>query len=167
MRRHHHYEAAFEDFIRSCGWPYIPVNEGRKAIFAGSRIKSFDFLVYRPGETAWLVDLKGRKFPYESGGSKRYWENWVTRADLDGLEKWQNVFGEGFESILMFAYWLTGAEDRLPTSFIHTYRANHYGFLWIPAAQYAAHARQRSAKWDTVAVPAKVFRELLRPAKSL
>ena len=49
-QRHIHYEAAFEDYLRSRGWPYIPVDEQKKAIFAGARIKSFDFLVYRPGE---------------------------------------------------------------------------------------------------------------------
>ena len=93
-RRHNHYEAAFEDYVRSRGWPYLPVDEQKKAIFAGARVKSFDFLVYRPGqENAWLVDVKGRKFPYQVNGQKRYWENWVTREDLDGLSQWQVVGG--------------------------------------------------------------------------
>ena len=48
-RRHNHYEAAFEDYLRSRGWPYLPVDEQKKAIFAGARVKSFDFLVYRTG----------------------------------------------------------------------------------------------------------------------
>ena len=52
MRRHIHYEAAFEDYLRSRGWPYLPVDEHRKAIFSGARIKSFDFLVYPPGRRA-------------------------------------------------------------------------------------------------------------------
>lgn len=63
MRKHIHYEAAFEDYLRSRGVPYIPVEEARRAIFAGERIKSFDFIVYPAGQRNWIVDVKGRAFP--------------------------------------------------------------------------------------------------------
>ena len=162
-QRHIHYEAAFEDFLRSRGWPYIPVDEQKKAIFAGARVKSFDFIVYPAGKKAWLVDVKGRKFPYEGKGGKRYWENWVTRDDLEGLRRWEKVFGDGFEPGLVFAYWLTGPAGRDPTSQIHVFRNECYSFLWISVLDYAAHARQRSPKWDTVTVPAAAFRRLVRP----
>ena len=89
VQRSVHYEAAFEDFVRSRGWPYVAVNEHRKAIFNGRRIKSFDFLVYRPESDPWLVEVKGRKFPYDYSGGVRYWENWVTQEDLDDLARWQ------------------------------------------------------------------------------
>ena len=160
---HIHYEAAFEDYIRSRGWPYIPVDEHRKAIFSGERIKCFDFLVYPPGRRAWLVDIKGRKFPYDSRNGKRYWENWVTRQDLEGLRRWEGVFGEKFDPGLVFAYWLVGPPGHEPCSDIHMFRNEYYAFLWISALDYAAHARQRSPKWDTVSVPARVFRNLVRP----
>ncbi len=62
-RRHIHYEAAFEDYLRSRGLPYVAVDETRKAIFAGTRVKSFDFLVYHDRGSNRLVDVKGRKFP--------------------------------------------------------------------------------------------------------
>ena len=166
-QRHHHYEAAFEDFVRSQGWPYIPVHEGRQAIFSGQRVKSFDFLVYRPDAPAWLADIKGRKFPYTSGGSKRYWENWVPRADLESLIQWEAVFGKGFEAILIFAYWLIGEVDRLPAARVHAYRDEQYAFLHVPASVYAAHARPRSSKWDTLAVPSATFRALLQPTSGL
>jgi hypothetical protein len=162
-QRHIHYEAAFEDYLRSRGWPYIPVDEQRKAIFSGARIKSFDFLVYPPQRKPWLVDIKGRKFPYDGRGGKRYWENWVTRGDLEGLRNWQGVFGEEFEPGLVFVYWLMGASTREPTSEIHVFRNEYYAFLWISALDYAAHARQRSPKWDTLTVPGKTFRMLVKP----
>ena len=60
MHRHIHYEAAFEDYLRSRGIPYVPVDETRKAIFSGTRIKSFDFLIYPPESKPWIVDVKGR-----------------------------------------------------------------------------------------------------------
>lgn len=162
-RRHIHYEAAFEDYIRSRGWPYLPVDQHKKAIFSGARIKSFDFLVYRPGKRAWLVDVKGRKFPYNGKGGKRYWENWVTREDLEGLRLWEGVFGEDFEPGLMFVYWLIGPPDHEPTSDVHMFRNEYYSFLWITAAQYAAHARSRSPKWNTVTMPTRAFRSLATP----
>lgn len=160
-----HYEAAFEDYVRSRGWPYVPVDEHKRVIFSGARIKSFDLIVYRPGGTAWLVDVKGRKFPYEVNGSKRYWENWVTREDLDGLHAWKDVFGEGFEPVFVFAYWLLDPDHRLPSAHQHTFRAQAYSFLWIPVETYARHAARRSAKWDTVTMPVGRFRELAKPVE--
>ena len=161
---HIHYEAAFEDYLRSRGWPYVPVDEQKKAVFSGARVKAFDFLVYPPGKKPWLVDVKGRKFPYEGINGKRYWENWVTRGDLDGLSRWQEVFGDEYETGLVFVYWLVGAPPRRePTAEIHLYADAAYAFLWIPALTYAAHARQRSPKWDTVTVPSKTFRNLVQP----
>lgn len=165
--RHVHYEAAFEDYVRSRGWPYIPVDEKKKAIFSGNRIKSFDFLVYRPGKRAWLVDVKGRKFPYDGKSGRRYWENWVTRDDLEGLSQWEGVFGADFEPGLVFAYWLTGPPGREPTSEIHPFRNEYYSFLWISALDYAAYSRSRSPKWDTVTVPTQDFRRLVKPLHEL
>lgn len=162
-QRRIHYEAAFEDYIRSLGWPYVPVNEQKKAIFSGARVKSFDFVVHRPGAGSWLVDVKGRKFPYALAGGRRYWENWVLRTDLDDLERWRSVFGDGFEPMLVFAYWLIGAPGHEPSTSIHCYRHEFYAFLAAPADEYARHARPRSASWDTLSVPASEFRRLVRP----
>ncbi len=162
-RRHIHYEAAFEDYLRSQGLPYIAVDEKKKAIFSGARIKSFDFLLYCPDSPVWLVDVKGRKFPYDGTGGKRYWENWVTRDDLEDLTRWQDTFGSGFEAVFVFAYWLTGSGERLPTAYVHTFRDEHYCFLVTRVEEYAEHCRERSPKWDTVTVSAPKFRELARP----
>lgn len=165
--RHNHYEAAFEDFVRSRGWPYLPVDEQKKAIFAGARIKSFDFLVYPPGRAAWLTDVKGRKFPYDSESGKRYWENWVTREDLEGLHRWEDVFGNGFEPVFVFLYWLLDATLPPPTPDVHAFRGRHYAIAWVSASDYAVHARTRSPKWDTVNVPTRLFRSLIRPIEPL
>ena len=162
-QRHHHYEAAFEDFLRSRGWPYVPVNEGRMAIFSGRRVKSFDFIVYPPGQDAWVADVKGRKFPYDTGSGKRYWENWVTREDLASLSQWEEVFGEGFRAVLVFAYWIPAGISRLPSSTVHLFRGEQYAFLWLTAADYAAEARTRSPSWDTLSLPTRTFRDLLQP----
>lgn len=166
-QRHIHYEAAFEDYIRSRGWPYLPVDEQKKVIFAGARIKSFDFLVYPPGKRAWLADVKGRKFPYNGKGGRRYWENWVTRDDLEGLHHWEGVFGTEFEPGLVFVYWLVGPGGREPTNEVHVFRNEYYSFFWISALDYSAYARSRSPKWDTVTVPTRDFRRLVKPLHEL
>ena len=80
--RNIHYEAAFEDYLRCRGWPYVAVDETKKTIFADAKIKSFDFLVYSCTAANLLADVKGRKFPDCSGGVRgtatRAWENWIT-----------------------------------------------------------------------------------------
>ncbi len=166
-RRHIHYEAAFEDLLRSQGVPYIAVDEAKKAIFSGDKVKSFDFLIYSSTGTNWLVDVKGRKFPYETGSARRYWENWVTRADLEGLMQWEEVFGEGFAAMFVFAYWLVGSDGRWPMEFVHPYGGQYYAFLGVRAAEYRDNCRRRSSRWDTVAVAAPVFRKLSRPVQRL
>lgn len=165
-QRHIHYEAAFEDYIRSCGWPYIPVDERKKAIFAGARIKSFDFLVYRPHGPAWLADVKGRQFPYNVAGGPRYWENWVTAADAEGLRCWESVFGSSFEPVFVFVYWLTSFHKPEPVQAVHPFRGRCYAIGWVSARDYLAHARVRSPRWDTLDVPRATFRRLIRPVQA-
>ena len=162
-RRGNHYEAAFEDYLRSRGIPYIAVDEQRKAIFSGARVKSFDFLVYAPNRRTLLVDIKGRKFPTPGGQGRRYWENWATRADLDGLSRWEQAFGDGFEPVLVFAYWLTEAPSNEPTPEVHQFRERVYAFLAVTAEDYKAAARTRSPKWDTVSLSRRTLQSLIKP----
>src|SRR5271155_1624223 len=90
-----HYELAFEDYLRRKGLPYIAVDEAKKALFAGAKLKSFDFVVYRPEGKNLLVDVKGRKISTKSSGGGTL-QNWATREDIDDLRQWQDIFGEGF-----------------------------------------------------------------------
>ena len=156
-----HYEAAFEDYLRSKGWPYVAVDEAKKAIFAGSAIKSFDFLVYSSNGPNMLVDVKGRKFPDavvgKQRGASRAWENWVTRQDVEGLTEWEKVFGPSFAAVLVFAYWLQGPPQRSPFADVHLFRRNHYAFVGIRLADYVTAARPRSEKWQTLAMPTTEF----------
>jgi hypothetical protein len=165
-RRNNHYEAAFEDFLRSRGVAYVPVDEQKKAIFAGARIKSFDFLVHAPGGSPWLVDVKGRKFPYYGRSGARYWENWVTQDDLVGLRRWQEAFGQGFAPVIVFVYWLLAGAKTEPSSDIHAYKNRFYAFLAVSAAEYADHARLRSPKWQTLSLSARLFRQLAHPLQA-
>lgn len=152
------------DYLRGREIPFVPVDESRRAIFAGEKIKSFDLILHAPGRRRWIVDVKGRQFPYlAEDGAKRYWENWVTREDIDGLREWEAVFGDAFEGCFVFAYLLDGPPDRWPAGRPHAFRDAYYAFLSVTLAQYAEHCRPRSASWDTVSVPTATFRQIARP----
>ena len=75
--RDNHYEAAFEEYLRSRGVPYVAVDEAKRSVLSdGASIKSLDFIVSNPAAVSWLVDVKGRKFP--SGDiQKQYWKNFA------------------------------------------------------------------------------------------
>jgi hypothetical protein len=159
-RRRVHYEAAFEDYLRARGWPYVAVDEAKKAVFAGAAIKSFDFLVYSATGANLLVDVKGRKFPDSPAGRRaasRAWENWITRDDVEGLRRWQEVFGRDFAATLVFAYWLQGPPQRAPFEDVHCWRGRHYAFAAIGLEDYVSLARPRSAKWQTICVAGPQF----------
>lgn len=162
MKSHVHYEAAFENFLQTLRLPYVAVDEAKKAIFRDARLKSFDFIVYSTGATNWLADIKGRRWAGRKGARRPAWENWVTQADLDGLEQWQRVFGSGFAGLLVFAYWVP-ADSCPPAETTHTFRGATYVFAGVPLDDYVAHARIRSPKWETMNMPAADFARFVRP----
>ncbi len=166
-QRHIHYEAAFEDYLRSTGRPYIAVDEAKKAVFSGARIKSFDFLLYSEGDTNWLADVKGRKLNLSPQTGTGRLENWATEDDLDGLLQWQRVFGDGFAGLLVFAYWL--ADPQIPPPCpgpVHEFRGRHYVLSAVTAEWYRTHMRPRSKRWGTVSVPTAPFRDVLSPVSN-
>ena len=160
------YEAAFEDFLRTSGVPYVAVDEAKKALFADAALKSFDFVVYAADGPNLLVDVKGRKFPYLTRSGRRYWENWVEQTDLNDLARWEDVFGRGFQAVLIFAYLLGDPAEAAKFTDVHLFRQNFYSFVAVPAELYARHARLRSPAWQTVSMPTALFRELLAPVSS-
>ncbi len=168
--RNVHYEAAFEDYLRVRGIPYVAVDEAKKSIFGKIALKSFDFVVYSSGQANLLVDVKGRMFPDSTPGHKRStrraWENWVTRGDIEGLGKWSQIFGLGFRPMLLFAYWLQGPPERSPFEEVHFFRDKSYSFVAVPLGEYVALARPRSAKWQTMDAPAGEFSRLARDVAS-
>jgi hypothetical protein len=163
--RENHYESAFEAFLRARRVAYVAVDEARRSLLAGDgSLKSLDFLVSTPGGGAWLVDVKGRRFP--SGAQRRYWKNWSTRDDLKSLAHWEELFGEGFQALFVFAYRVMGRKAPVPPDLLFRWRETWYGFVGIPLRQYAAHAQRISPRWDTVAMPVEAFRRLAAPVQA-
>ena len=77
--------------------------------------------------------------------------------------------GTGAETIYMILTWLgifvtlavLAAE---PGMFLH--RGRWYQMMGVDLGEYRNHMRRRSAKWETVALPAEDFRSLARPIET-
>jgi hypothetical protein len=164
-----HYEAAFEGFLRERGVPYVAVDEAKRALFANAKLKSFDFVVYPPSKPRLLIDVKGRSL--RNRAKRSGFETWTTEADVKDLLQWEQVFGEGFQAVLGFVYWIdppliAGETAGGAGEGIYEFRDRWYLLMGVELAEYRDHMRRRSAKWETVCLPAEDFRSLARPIES-
>ena len=169
--RRFHYDRAFEYYLRANTIPYIAVDEAKRALTGDRRsqtlptkLKSFDFVVYSDNGPNLLVDVKGRK---HSGKTGKSFQNWVTRDDVTSLTQWAEIFGEGFNPAFAFLFW---CDTQPPDALFHEvfpYGDRWYAVLTVNLNDYKQHMRDRSAKWDTVSIPAKAFTNLSRPLVEL
>jgi hypothetical protein len=186
-KRTNHYDAAFEGYLRCLGVPFVVVDEARRARLNQVSLKSMDFIVTAPGNRNLLVDVKGRQFPSGCGPRPRprrqrtraghKWENWATKDDLDSLLRWQDVFGDGFRSMLVFAYDLLDAKaaDDLARDIgigseggrAFAFRGRLYSFFGVWADEYKTAMHARSQSWETVSVPSRQYRDLRIPVAEL
>jgi hypothetical protein len=161
--RDNHYEAAFEEYLRSKQVPYVAVDEARRSLLSdGQSIKNLDFIVSAPGSVTWLVDVKGRRFP---SAEDQYWKNWSTRDDLTSLAQWESLFGPTFRGLFVFAYQIVGNRAPLALEQLFEHKGSLYGFVGIALGDYAGLAHAISAAWDTVAMSQSDFRRLARPVE--
>ncbi len=165
--RDNHYEAAFEEFLRARGAPYVAVDEAKRSLLSDGRsIKSLDFIVASSEGSSWLVDVKGRRFP--SGDQTcQYWKNWSPREDIDSLGQWEDLFGEKFRGLFVFGYHVLGDRSPLPADRCFRFRDRLYAFVAVPLMDYAVWSRPISDRWDTVAMPTAVFRRVALPVEEL
>lgn len=159
-----HYEAAFEEYLRHRGLPYVAVNETKKALLAGAALKSFDFVVYHPAGKNMLVDVKGRLcHPAKSGSRVASLQNWVTRQDIDDLRLWQEIFGPDFEAIFLFMYHWTGEPELAPFPDLFLFHERWYTTQTISLNEYRKYMKARSAAWGTVHLAVGDFRAQAKP----
>ncbi|MFN5533330.1 MAG: HYExAFE family protein [Planctomycetaceae bacterium] len=165
--RANHYDSAFEAYLRMLRTPYVAVDEAKRALLERASLKSMDFIVYSAGGPNLLVDVKGRRFPSGDAEGGHRWENWATAEDLPALRQWQQVFGPGFRAVLVFAYHVVS--ERLHGEFeqLFRFRNSVYAFYGVWADDYQRAMQVRSASWQTVSVPTRVFRELKHPLANI
>ncbi|MBI5762875.1 MAG: HYExAFE family protein [Planctomycetes bacterium] len=166
--RRSHYELAFEALLNRRGTPFVAVEDVRHVVKGRLGAKTFDYVVYPSGGPAYLVEVKGRKLPAGVERSDARTNNWITRADLEGMQTWQEVFGAEYVTSFVFAFWLSGkerpggaatmmnAEDRSVVPFA----GRRYSFWLVRQADYARHQKQRSKRWDTLTIPTEDFRRI-------
>jgi hypothetical protein len=182
MQRRHHYERAFEAYLRARRMPYVAVDEARKALLPdghaawappaddqAAALKSFDFVVYGQGGNL-LLDIKGRRVRtaasrrgqvnLESSGRL---ESWVTEDDVASLRHWEALFGSGFEAAFVFVYWCAAQPPDALFQEIFEHGGEWYALRCVRLRDYAASMKPRSRRWRTVDLPSAVFRRVSQP----
>ena len=162
--RSNHYEAAFEAYIRALRVPCVAVDEAKRALFGDEGVKNPDFLLYPRWGLNLVVEVKGKRGKNANG--RRDWENWVTTDDLDGLARWETLFGPGFRAVIAFAYAEPMPVFPLPKddgSF--EFRLRAYRFWAVGLDDYIQHLRSRGPAWKAVAMARAAFRKRVRPLR--
>jgi hypothetical protein len=154
-----HYERAFENWLIDNCIEYVAVDEHKRATFGHTDIKSFDFLLYPPRGQIIIAEVKGRTFKGTSLANLAHLECWVTAEDVDGLTKWQQVFGEDYRAIFVFAYKIENIDVDFDGRDVFDFDANRYLFFCVKLDDYRRFMRPRSPKWQTVTLPADKFRQ--------
>ncbi len=180
--RRHHYERAFEAYLRDRRIPYVSVGDARKALLpegaslhldaedgaTAKSLKSFDFMIYGEQENL-LIEVKGRKVARarsasgQRASSRRRLECWVTRQDLDALRTWEKLFGEGFEAAFCFCYW---CEEQPPDGLFQeliVHQDRWYALRAIRVRDFISASRVRSPRWGTFDLSASDFEALSHP----
>src|SRR5688572_4852351 len=165
-KRDNHYESAFEAYLRDRRVAYVAVDEQRRSRINGGSLKNVDFLVSPADGATLLVDVKGRRFP-SGQRHKQYWRNWSTWDDLRSLARWQDQLGAGALALFGFAYHVVAERSPLPAEQLYEHRGRRYALLAVRAADYIRFARPLSAKWQTVSMPAALFRQAAVPFDNL
>jgi hypothetical protein len=168
MDRSNHYEAAFEAYLQHHRLCYVAVDETRRSMFGELPLKSLDFIVHGDGGARLLVDVKGRRFPTGPPRRlRRVWESWSTQDDVSGLERWTELFGPGYRSVLVFVYHVLPVVT-LPDDVedLWLWRGRRYLMRAVCGEQYRQHMRVRSPRWATVCLPGAIFRELVQPFRN-
>ena len=154
-----HYERAFESWLTDNRIQYIVVDEHKKAVFARHKIKSFDFLLYPPSGRTIIAEVKGRKFKGTSFAKLTGLECWVTGEDVDGLTKWQEVFGPGHHAVFVFVYDVENIDVDFDGRPAYDFGASSYVLFCVKLDDYRSFMKRRSPKWQTVTLPADKFRQ--------
>ena len=171
------YEQAFESWLIDSRVQYVTVDQQKRRIFARNRIKSFDFLLYPAGFTPVIIaEVKGRKFKGTTLKNLTGLQCWVTMEDVQGLIRWEQVFGSekpghvtdaGYQAWFIFAYEFENVDVETDGRAVYDYRNRRYIFFAVRLDDYREFMTMRSPKWRTVTLPAAKFREYAVPASQL
>jgi len=157
------YERAVEHYLRTHRLPYLSINQRRRPLAAYRPLKNFDLLVRARSGQHYLVEVKGRQFPYVHRGKKVFWENWVHEEDLEGLRLWRDYFGFGFTGLVCYAYLITEPEYLDTFASRSQWKERTFGLVALTLEDFLRWGERRSASWKAWHIPPTQFRQLIRP----
>ncbi len=73
-----------EDFLKLEKLPYIKVDEAKRALFAGARLRSFHFVVYMA----------------KTGPDWLLWAGPLSQECRKDMQQWESIFGNGFMAVV-------------------------------------------------------------------
>ncbi|GAI76256.1 unnamed protein product, partial [marine sediment metagenome] len=132
-----HYERAFESWLIDNRIQYIAIDEHKRAAFGCLKVKSFDFLLYPGNQQIIIAEVKGRLFRGTSFAKLAGFECWVTTEDVDGLTKWQEVFGLGHAAVFVFVYRIENIDVDFDGRDVFHFDANRYVFFYVKLGEYS------------------------------
>jgi len=161
------YEQVFENWLVENRIQYVVVDQQKRRMFARSRIKSFDFLLYPANSAPVIAEVKGRKFKGKSLAALAGLECWVTMEDVRGLIRWEQVFADGFQGAFIFAYEIENIDVENDGREVYDFQNSRYMFYAVRLGDYREFMKVRSPKWQTVTLPAAKFRQFAIPVREL
>jgi len=153
-----HYEKAFENWLIDNRIKYTAIDQSKRAAFGKVKLKSFDFLLYRKNKPVIIAEVKGRVFKGTSFEKLSRMECWVPADDVEGLWRWQKVFGRGHEAFFIFAYGIENIDVDFDGRGVQESAEGRYIFRAVQLDDYRRLMKLRSPKWRTVTLAAEDFR---------
>jgi hypothetical protein len=164
-----HFETAFENWLIENRVQYVQVDQRKRAVFARTKIKSFDFLLYpaRLDTDTLIVEVKGRTFSGKSLARLGGLQCWVTMEDVRGLLRWEDVFGKEHVGMFVFAYELANVDVDADGRSVFEFDSRRYFFAGVKLSDYSSCMRMRSPRWQTVMLGAADFRRCAKNLETL
>lgn len=153
------YERAFESWLIDNKIKFSLINQSKRAAFGRAKIKSFDFLLYPANQPTVIAEVKGRAFKGNSFEKLARFECWVSTEDIEGLSRWQRVFGGGHVTVFIFVYRIENVDVDFDGRAFYEFKGQRYVFFAVRLDDYRRFMKVRSPKWRTLTLPAEKFRD--------
>lgn len=89
------------------------------------------------------------------------------QEDISSLLQWEQVFGAGFRSMLVFAYEVSSPREMEYHEVTWEFHRRRYAFYGVWVQDYAQSMKTRSPSWQTVNLRAHDYRRLRQPILSV
>lgn len=162
-----HYEKAFANWLIDNRLRYVAIDEQKRLAFGRCDLKSFDYLLYPPNQPPIIAEVKGRKFTGKSLANLAGLQSWVTADDVASLAQWQQVMGPGHIAAFVFAYQFHHIDVDYDGRKYYDFNGNRYMFFGLTLDDYRAYMKLRSAKWQTVSLPAADFKRCAKQMREM